>query len=49
VPRGFQNLGNGYDQYNWKSSAAYAKSCKTLQLDLGEGSGPRTARFAFTK
>jgi hypothetical protein len=46
---GLQNLGNGYYQYNWKSPASYAKSCKTLQLDLGEGSGPRTARFAFTK
>ena len=46
---GLQNLGSGDYQYNWKSPAAYAKSCKTLQLDLGEGSGPRTARFAFTK
>jgi len=46
---GLQNLGNGYYQYNWKSPASYAKSCKTLQLDLGEGSGPRTARFGFTK
>ncbi|MBW8862078.1 MAG: PxKF domain-containing protein [Acidobacteria bacterium] len=44
-----QNLGGGYYQVNWKSPAAYAKSCKTLQLDLGEGSGARTAAFAFTK
>ena len=36
-------------QYNWTSRASYAKSCKTLQLDLGEGAGVRTARFAFTK
>jgi len=46
---GLQNLGNGYYQYNWRSPANLAKSCKTLQLGLGEGSGPRTARFAFTK
>jgi len=46
---GLQNLGNGYYQLNWKVPATYANSCKTLQLDLGEGSGTRTARFAFTK
>src|SRR5262249_5202903 len=46
---GLQNLGSGNYQYNWKPSALYTKSCKTLQLDLGEGSGPRTANFAFTK
>lgn len=46
---GLQHLGNGYYQYNWKSPGAYARSCKTLQLDLGEGSGARIASFAFTK
>lgn len=46
---GLQNLGDGYYQLNWKVPASYANSCKTLQLDLGEGSGPRTARFGFTK
>ena len=46
---GLQNLGNGYYQLNWKTPDGYAKSCKTLHLDLGEGSGTRTARFAFTK
>jgi hypothetical protein len=45
---GLQNLGNGYYQFNWKSPSTYAKSCKTLNLDLGEG-GPRTALFQFTK
>jgi hypothetical protein len=44
---GLQNLGDGYYQYNWKSPASYAKSCKTLQLDLGEGTGARTARYVF--
>jgi hypothetical protein len=43
-----QNLGDGYYQLNWKSPTSYANSCKTLQLDLGEGS-PRTALFKFTK
>jgi len=46
---GLQSLGNGYYQYNWKSPAPYAKSCKTLKLDLGEGTGARVANFAFTK
>jgi hypothetical protein len=45
---GLQNLGNGYYQFNWKSPTTYANSCKTLNLDLGEGS-PRTALFKFTK
>jgi hypothetical protein len=48
-PSGLQNLGDGYYQLNWKTPASYAKSCRTLQLDLGEGSGVRTASFAFTK
>ena len=46
---GLQNLGNGYYQLNWKTPASYARSCKLLQLDLGEAGGPRTARFEFTK
>jgi len=46
---GLQNLGNGYYQYNWKSPSSYANSCKILALDLGEGSGPRTAHVVFTK
>ena len=46
---GLQNLGDGYYQLNWKVPASYAKSCKTLQLDLGEGSGARTAIFHFTR
>jgi hypothetical protein len=45
---GLQNLGNGYYQFNWKSPSTYANSCKTLKLDLGEGT-PRTAVFKFTK
>ena len=34
---GLQNLGNGYYQFNWKTPKSYAKSCKTMHLDLGEG------------
>jgi hypothetical protein len=49
VASGLQNLGDGYYQLNWKAPSSYACTCKTLQLDLGEGSGPRTARFQFTK
>jgi hypothetical protein len=38
---GLQNLGNGYYQINWKTPTTYAGSCKSLNLNLGEG-GPRT-------
>ena len=34
---GLQNLGDGYYQYNWKTPRSYAKSCKTLKLNLGDG------------
>jgi hypothetical protein len=34
---GLQNLGGGYYQFNWKTPKSYAKSCKTMHLDLGEG------------
>jgi serine protease AprX len=47
---GFRNLGNGYYQFNWATPKSYAKSCKTLKLDLGEGPGlERTAIFQFTR
>jgi hypothetical protein len=45
---GLQNLGDGYYQFNWKTPTSYASSCKTLRLDLGEGS-PHTALFQFKK
>lgn len=34
---GLQNLGDGYYQLNWKTPTAYASSCKSLSLSLGEG------------
>ena len=43
---GLQNLGNGYYQFNWKTPKSYASSCKTLHLDLGEGS-THQALFQF--
>ena len=43
---GLQNLGDGDYQLNWKSAKTYAGSCRTLQLDLGEGQ-MRTAEFRF--
>jgi hypothetical protein len=45
---GLQNLGDGHYQFNWKTPNSYANSCKTLRLDLGEGS-VRTAQFRFTR
>jgi hypothetical protein len=47
---GLQNLGDGYYQFNWKTPQTYANSCKTLKLNLGEGSGfEHTALFKFTR
>ena len=46
---GLQNLGNGYYQLNWKTPSSYARSCKTMTLDLGEGGVTRRASFHFTK
>jgi hypothetical protein len=43
---GLINNGGGSYQFNWKTPASYAKSCKTMSLDLGEGT-PRTAAFEF--
>jgi len=43
-----QNLGNGYYQLNWKTAKAYAGSCKTLHLDVGDGV-THDAYFDFRK
>jgi hypothetical protein len=45
---GLQNLGGGYYQFNWSTPKAYANSCKTMQLNLGEGA-THNALFRFTK
>jgi hypothetical protein len=34
---GLKNLGNGYYQLTWKAPKEYARSCKTLHLNLGDG------------
>jgi hypothetical protein len=45
---GLQNLGDGYYQWNWKTPRDYANSCKTLSLDLAEGTGSEhIALFRF--
>lgn len=50
---GLQNLGDGYYQFNWKTPQSYARSCKTLRLNLGDGNGAspiyHTANFEFTQ
>jgi len=47
---GLQNLGNGYYQLNWATPKSYAKSCKTMKLDLGEGPAVnRIALFQFVR
>ena len=45
---GLQNLGDGNYQFNWKTPKAYASSCKTLSVDVGDDVG-HTAEFRFTK
>lgn len=45
---GLQNLGDGYYQFSWATPKSYANSCKTVHLDLGEGT-THTALFKFTK
>ena len=47
---GLQNLGDGYYQFNWKTPTNYASTCRSIGLDLGEGSvrGP-LAYFQFKK
>jgi hypothetical protein len=45
---GLLNHGNGSYQFNWKTPNNYAKSCKTMKLDLGDGPA-RTALFQFRK
>jgi serine protease AprX len=47
---GLQNHGDGYYQFNWSTPRSYARSCKTLTLNLGEGAGSeRTADFQFLR
>lgn len=42
--------GNGNYQFNWKTPKNFARSCKTMKLDLGEGPGmERIALFQFVK
>jgi mannan endo-1,4-beta-mannosidase len=45
---GLQNLGGGRYQFNWQPPSSYAGSCKTLQLDIGDGVTHK-ALFKFTK
>jgi len=50
---GLQNLGNGNYQFNWKTPAGYAGSCKSIKLVFGAGAlsyteGP-LAYFSFKK
>jgi hypothetical protein len=43
---GLQNQGNGYYQFNWKTEKSWAGTCRTLQLNLGDGR-IHTAIFQF--
>ena len=43
-----RNLGDGHYQYTWSTPKSYANTCKTMQLNLGEGT-THDALFRFTK
>ena len=40
--------GNGYYRWNWRTLTSYASSCKTLELNVGDGKN-YTALFQFGK
>lgn len=47
---GLQNLGDGYWQFNWKTSKSFAGTCRTLSINLADQSGvssTRTVQFLF--
>lgn len=47
---GLKNLGDGYYQINWKTPTGYAGSCKSLNLNLGEGvARTKLAYISFKK
>lgn len=50
---GLQNLGDGYYQFNWKTSSSYANSCKTLSIKMGSAADApvfsNLAHFNFKK
>lgn len=48
VGSGLLNLGGGNYQLNWKTSTAWAGTCKAMTLDLG-GGVTKQAHFKFTK
>ena len=41
---GLQNLGNGYWQFNWKTPKQYARSTRTLYLNLADQTGVVSTR-----
>ena len=43
---GLQYLGDGYWQFNWKTKKSYAGQCRTMTLELADGS-THTASFKF--
>ncbi len=47
VSSGLQNLGNGNYQINWKSSSAYAGTCKVLYLKIDKWVITKAALFKF--
>jgi hypothetical protein len=45
-PSGLQYLGDGLWQYNWKTEKSYAGQCRTMYLNLADGS-KASAKFQF--
>jgi len=45
---GLRNLGDGYYSFVWQTPTAYAGSCKSMKLNVGDGVAHR-AHFKFTR
>ncbi|MDQ3128605.1 MAG: PxKF domain-containing protein, partial [Chloroflexota bacterium] len=43
-----KNLGDGYYQITWKTVSGWAKSCRVIRVDLGEGPLPAGQRHEAT-
>ena len=46
---GLQYMGDGYWQFNWKTPAQYANTCRTMAVQFNGGGVSPIARFAFRK
>jgi hypothetical protein len=46
---GVQYVGDGYWQFNWKTPANYANTCRAMMLEFNGGALSPTVKFKFKK